>query len=131
MLETTQLNSTVADRDIVCYKVVGLPMNSKDDAFIHVKSNVIGYDYKVGELNVPVDVRVDDRVYTDVDGSRFLIVKCGYHSYAKKSDIAAVSPEQNIRECIIPKGERYFTDFYGKQLVSSNIIITDKIIERQ
>ena len=128
MLETTMISPKIAEEDIICYKVVSLPMTVKGDDCVHVKSNVIEYDYKIGELNVSIDIKTDEQIYTDVDGSKFRIVKYGYHSYARISDIAAVSSVQQIRECIIPKGERYFSDAYGKQLVSSNIIITDKII---
>lgn len=132
MLETVMVNPKIAEQDILCYKVISKPFKvNGDEMSVHVKSNVIGYDYTVGQLNVQIDVHVDKQVYTDVDGSRFLIVKEGYHSYVKPSDIMAVSSEQDIRECVIPKGERYFADAFGKQLVSSNIIITEKTVEQK
>lgn len=132
MLETVMLNPKIAEDNIICYKVV-IPIQDKkkDVEFERVKSNVIGYEYKVGVLNETIDICVDNQVYTDVDKTRFLIVKYGYHSYAHMADIAAVSSDQQIRECIIPKGSRYFVDVYEKQIASSNIIITEKIINKK
>jgi hypothetical protein len=125
MLETVMLNPEIAETDIVCYKVVqSQPGN-------HVKSNVMGYVYEVGTLNTEIDVHVERKIFTDVDNSLFLIVNEGYHSYQKLDDIASVSEEQHIRECIVPKGSRIFVDVYHKQMVSSNIIITEKIVEKK
>ena len=127
MLETIMLNPKIAEDNIVCYKVVTQLPDVEEQQ--RVKSTVMSYEYKVGVLNANVDVRVDNVVYTDVDRSRFVIVKEGYHSYTNISDIGAVTTGQQIRECIVPKGSRYFLDVYNKQMVSSNIIITEKIIK--
>ncbi len=121
MLETTQLNPKTADRDIECFKVVYSDNNKN-----HVISNVMKYDYVIGELNKKIDVRVDRTVYTDVDGSYFLIVKEGYHSYQSDKEIM-ISEKQQIWKCVIPSGSLYFEDVYHKQFVSSQIIITERV----
>jgi len=86
-------------------------------------SYVQGYEYTLGEENETIDIKTDGKSYTDVDKSIFLVVQEGYHSYASK-DIQCC---QNtcIARCVIPAGSRYFKDIYGKQYVSSNIIIKE------
>ena len=86
MLETTQLNPKIAEKDIEGFKVVYSDNNKN-----HVISNVMKYDYVIGELNKKIDVRVDRTVYTDVDGSYFLIVKEGYHSYQSAKEIITMT----------------------------------------
>lgn len=125
MLETHQLNPKKATHDIECFKVVR-PMIARDARSEHVLSNVVGYEYVVGQENIPIDVRVERTVYTDVDDTYFLVVKAGYHSYQSDKDI---NPSEGceIRRCTIPAGSTYFEDVYHKQFVSSQIIIGEKI----
>lgn len=122
MLETTQQNPLVATDDIVCYKTVRTVI-SRDSKKTYVLSNVVGYQYTVGEKNPEIDVHVDDTVYTEVDKTHFRIVKAGYHAYKNVKDIVVWGEGAHIRKCIIPKGSRYFEDTNGRQYCASNIII--------
>lgn len=120
MLETTDMTPKNAFNDIECFKMV----YRKSDS--HCVSYVMGYEYSLGEENERIKIETDKKLYNDVDGTNFLVVRKGYHSYVSSKDI---QPCDNcvIVKCIIPAGSQYFMDTYHKQYVSSNIIVKEYI----
>ena len=120
MLETNDMSSKNAYEDIECFKMV---YKKSDDKCV---SYVMGYEYTLGEENIPIKVETDQTLYKDVDGEKFLVVREGYHSYARKEDIQPCNKTVIVR-CIIPAGSQYFVDTYKKHYVSSNIIIKEYI----
>ena len=114
------MTSKNAFNDIECFKMV---YKKSDDKCV---SYVMGYEYTLGIENTPIKIETDRMLYKDVDGVTFLMVRQGYHSYARKDDIQPCKNTVIVR-CVIPAGSQYFVDSYGKHYVSSNIIIKEFI----
>ena len=124
MLETTQLNPLIASMDIPCYKVLtvknkkGHSVNCGQGGYSRVMNYWYNWDFEQPDINI----KTDGRVYTDVDGSKFVVVQEGYHSYTTKDEISYDPQTEQIVTCVIPAGAKYFIDTYGRQYVSSTLI---------
>jgi hypothetical protein len=124
MLETTQLNPMIAEMDIPCYKVLRVK-NKKGESFNCGQggySRVMDYWYNWDFEQPDIDIKNDGKVYTDVDGSKFVIVNEGYHSYTTKDEISFDPETEKIVVCVIPAGAKYFIGNSGRQYVSSTLI---------
>ena len=124
MLEINEMNAHNAFTDIVVYKMV---YPHKKDANKCI-SYVMGYEYTIGKENENIDIKTDGNRYTDVDGTFFLMVREGYHSYASKD--LQLCTGTVVAKCVIPAGSKYFIDSYKKEYVSSNIIVKELLIAK-
>ena len=128
----------IASWGITCYKV----FCNSDVAWIKTPVKFLGitvwnkyrikklcslyrdYTYVPYEYNPEVNVFIEKSEYY----YRWYIDK-GYHSYRT---LDKAKEERNLNEvivkCIIPKGSAYYINDLG-EIVSSNIIITDKIVD--
>lgn len=142
-----KINELVASEDIICYKVF-----SKKD-IVYKTKHFLGYAIgkpKIVQLNsfvrhfkyIPyewqkyIDLHIKPHIYpilglTYCNTKVGFKIEAGYHSYAT---VARAMPEKMflpkiaIIECIIPKGAIYYLN-ESNEIVSSTIIITDKIVK--
>ena len=140
-------NELVASEDIICYKV----FRKKDIVYetnpylvfgigkpkiIQLKSFVQNFKYIPYVRQKSVDLHIEPCVCATVNYTCYSVkegvkIEAGYHSYAT---IARAKPEKMflpkiaIIECIIPKGAIYYLN-ESNEIVSSTIIITDKIVK--
>lgn len=142
-----KINELIASEDIICYKV----FRKKDIVYetnpylvfgigkpkiIQLKSFVQNFKYIPYVRQKSIDLYTEPCIYP-ILGSTYCSVKegvkieAGYHSYAT---VARAIPEKMflpkiaIIECIIPKGAIYYLN-ESNEIVSSTIIITDKIVK--
>lgn len=128
----------IANKDITCYKVfcnsdvlwnqnkikfLGIPVWSKYN-IKKLRSLYRDYLYVPYESNPEINIFIEKSEYY----YRWYINK-GYHSYRT---LDKAKEEKNLYEvivkCIIPKGSAYYVNDRN-EVVSSNIIVTDKIIK--
>ena len=119
----------IATEDIICYKV----FNKNNIIWERIKSLVIKvipslyeqYPYIPYNLNPEIIIKyVKESIY----GEGWLIHE-GYHSYETldKAKEECCPGFECIIKCIIPKNTEYYIN-ENKCIVSSNIIVTDKVI---
>ena len=136
----------IASWDITCYKV----FCSSDVAWIKNPIKFLGITvwnkYRIKELcslyrdylyvsyesNPKVNIFISKSKYYPISKSGYYYrwyINKGYHSY---STLDKAKEERNLYEvivkCIIPKGSTYYINGRN-EVVSSNIIVTDKIIK--
>ena len=120
----------IATEDIICYKV----FNKNNIIWERIKSLVIKvipslyeqYPYIPYNLNPEIIIKyVEESIY----GKGWLIHE-GYHSYETldKAKEECYPRFECIIKCIIPKNTEYYIN-ENKCIVSSNIIVTDKIVK--
>ena len=115
----------IADKDIVCYKV--LRVFSKGG----IESPFQEFRYEIGET-----YHTDKRLKKIRDHANGVyVIKKGFHSFPHHIDAVSFNKESllytlnsKVYKCIIPKGTRMiFGDFVGMPSIASEAI---KIIER-
>lgn len=103
----------IADRDIVCYKIVEKRANGI------YKSPYVGFEYVI-RVTYKDSVRCD---YTE----RYEITKGMFHSFASGRDACRLCEEWNgtcdkikhkVLKCIIPKGSTYIAGFFSRFMPS-------------
>ena len=114
----------VADKDIVCYKVVEKRANGI------YNSPCIWFEYVI---------RVSYKDSVEFDFKRHKITKGMFHSYASWIDAGKQCKEWNgiyepkikyrVLKCIIPKGSVYIIGFFGSRFISSYASREIKILE--
>lgn len=125
-----------ADKDIICYKVFDIKdIKYKRRKFLWIPlwkkgieklySMYKEYEYVPYAANPKVNIRCKKRngIYS------WWAIDKGYHSYNTLSKAAFVRCKifELIVECTIPKGTVYYLN-ENNEIVSSNIIVTDKIV---
>ena len=125
----------IATEDIVCFKVfdkqdvvfktrkfLGIPFGKKIKCLVSLWK---GYTYIPYKENPKVDLVCIES--TDILGYTTWDINEGYHSYTTLC-ITKKHTESHYYavKCIIPKGSEYYIN--NDNIVSSNIIVTDKVI---
>ena len=130
-LVTTQLEPKIADKDIICYKLV---KRTKIKGIY--KSSFQGFEYIIRQLYTNnLDIRFVDKIIKNLDTTRsglclYIIEEGMFHSYASKSSpILSPLPWWALLKCIIPKGAYYFEGYFddSPSYASSQIKILEEI----
>lgn len=123
-----QLEPKIADKDIICYKLV-----ERTKIKGVYKSEFRGFEYIIGQLYIN---------YFDIKFSYFLIKHTSrvhqrihsieegmFHSYANYLSAITILPNRVALKCIIPKGAYYFEGYFGNypSYASSQIKILEEI----
>lgn len=117
----------IAEKDIICYKVFYIrDIILEQNKIQKIYSQYIHFPYipykKQEHINLEIENYTTDK--------RIIF---GYHSYGTLERAQYVvynllhKSNYNIIECIIPKDSEYYVNYY-QEIVSSNIIVTDKIL---
>ena len=123
-----QLEPKIADKDIVCYKLV---KRTKIKGIY--KSSFQGFEYIIRQLYTNnLDIRFANKSIKRSFYKRFYIIEEGmFHSYASRSYPVTLSPLPNcaLLKCIIPKGAYYFEGYFDESpsYASSQIKILEEI----
>lgn len=125
-----------ADKDIICYKVfnigdikykvrkfLGIPF--RKEGIKELYSMYKAYKYVPYAANPKVTIYY--RKYNDIYS--WWSIDKGYHSYSTldQAELKRVLKLELIVECVIPAGSTYYIN-ENDEIVSSNIIVTDKIV---
>ena len=131
-LVTTQLEPKIADKDIVCYKLV---KRTKIKGIY--KSNFQRFEYVIRQLYTNnLDIRFADKVIKNLCPSypylgTYAVEKGMFHSYVNYLYPAILRPLPNhtLLKCIIPKGAYYFKGYFddSPSYASSQIKILEEI----
>ena len=126
----------IAEEDIKCYKVF------KNNGIIYKQSSFLGFKYGKIKMQKLFSIFRDFKYvpYKKQEHINILynysfhylsyLINRGYHSYEtlkKAQHNWNHMCDISIVECIIPKGAEYFVN-KDQEIVSSTIIVTDKII---
>ena len=130
----------IADNVITCYKVFNKEdiiwskikspnMTLKNDKILKMSSLLRKHTYIPWELNNVVNLYCECSNSYRYDDPTVWIIHKGYHSYATldKAKIHT-DPLRCIIKCLIPKDSEYYINEFN-EVVSSNIIVTNQIIE--
>ena len=127
-----QLEPKIADKDIICYKLVE---RTKIKGIY--KSSFQGFEYIIRQLYTNnLDIRFADRVIKNLCPSYphlgiYAVEEGMSHSYASNSYPIILSPLPNcaLLKCIIPKGAYYFEGIFDATFsyASSQIKILEEI----
>ena len=124
-LITIQLKPKIADKNIVCYKIV-----KKSKVKGVYKSGVQRFEYIIRQLYTNnLDIKYIN-IIIKKHYSLFIIEKDMFHSYANYLPTkSAPSPNYITLKCIIPKGSYYFEGRQNNSLgyASSQIKILEEI----
>lgn len=131
-LTITQLEPKIADKDIVCYKIV---KRTKIKGIY--KSSFQEFEYIIRQLYTNnLDIRFADKVIKNLypsypySGIYYAVEEGMFHSFANCSHSALNhAPDEFIVKCIIPKGSYYFEGYLNSILcyASSQIKILEEI----
>ena len=141
-----KINEKIASKDIICFKL----FHKKDIiyrtiifGFINLKPKIIQlnsivrhFEYIPYKKQKSVNLHKKYLSYPIIDFThckikKYIKIEEGYHSYAtldRAKHIKTFQPSSIIVECIIPKDAIYYLN-EDDEIVSSNIIVTDKIIK--
>ena len=125
-LVTTQLEPKIADKDIICYKLV---KRTKTKGVY--KSSFQGFEYIIRQLytnNIKIEFSYKLIKPETIFG--YFIEEGMFHSYASKSSpILSPLPWSALLKCIIPKGAYYFEGYFDNSpsYASSQIKILEEI----
>ena len=117
-LLTNNTHKYIAEKDIVCYKIVYLRDNK-----------IISYWYDfIYELNRKYTTQVLQPIFTKKGN---ICIEKGFHSYRNLGiakdyiyyDMFNLLPEIIVK-CIVPKGSEYYIN--NKEMVSNQIIIVER-----
>ena len=120
-LLTNNLHKYIAEKDIVCYKIVNLRDNK-----------IISYWYDfIYELNRKYTTQVLQPIFTKKGN---IYIEKGFHSYRNLGiakdyiyyDMFNLLPEIIVK-CIVPKGSEYYIN--NKEMVSNQIIIVEICVQ--
>ena len=131
-LVTIQLEPKIADKDIICYKLV---KRTKIKGIY--KSSFQGFEYIIRQLYTNnLDIRFVDKIIKNLDTTRsglclYIIEEGMFHSYASYLYPVILSPLPNgaLLKCIIPKGAYYYEGYFddSPSYASSQIKILEEI----
>lgn len=126
--------SCMADKDITCYKVFNkedviwskiksLDMTFKNDKILKI------YSLFQRSIYIPYNTNITVNLICNFSFKHnFWFIVSGYHSYSTLDKAKLhTDPIRCIIECLIPEGAEYYINKY-QEIVSSDIIITDKVI---
>ena len=122
----TQLKPKIADKDIVCYKLV-----KRTEIKGIYKSSFQRFEYVIRQLYTNnIDIEFIDKFIYYRNCVWYFIEEGMFHSYANYSHAALNhAPDEFIVKCIIPKGAYYFEGYFGDSpsYASSQIKILEEI----
>ena len=131
-LFTNQLKPKIADKDIVCYKMV-----ERTKIKGVYKSSFQGFEYIIRQLYTNnLDIRFANRIINNLCPSyphygMYAIEKGMFHSYVSYLYPVILSPLPHLAllKCIIPKGAYYFEGYFddSPSYASSQIKILEEI----
>ena len=131
-LVTTQLEPKIADKDIICYKLV---KRTKIKGVY--KSSFQGFEYVIRQLYTNnLDIRFVDKIIKNLDTTRsglclYITEEGMFHSYESYLYPVILSPLPNgaLLKCIIPKGAYYFEGYFddSPSYASSQIKILEEV----
>ena len=126
-LVTIQLEPKIADKDIVCYKLV---KRTKIKGIY--KSSFQGFEYIIRQLYTNnLDIRFANKSIKRSFYKCFYIIEEGmFHSYASNLyPILSPLPWCALLKCIIPKGAYYYEGYFDNapSYASSQIKILEEI----
>ena len=131
-LDIKQLKPKIADKDIICYKLV---KRTKIKGIY--KSSFQRFEYVIRQLYTNnLDIRFADKVIKNLCPSRphlgiYAVEEGMFHSYASHLYPVILSPLPNcaLLKCIIPKGAYYFEGYFddAPSYASSQIKILEEI----
>ena len=126
-LFTYFLKPKIADKDIICYKLV---KRTKIKGIY--KSSFQGFEYIIRQLYTNnLDIRFANKSIKRSFYKRFYIIEKGmFHSYASNLyPILSPLPWCALLKCIIPKGAYYFEGYFddSPSYASSQIKILEEI----
>lgn len=127
----------IAEKDIICYKLFhfeNIIFEQFDRSKIQINKIKIQklYSAYMYFLYIPYKKQEHINLKIENDIIRYIIEE-GYHSYStlEKAQYVVYNSYKhsnyNIFECIIPKDSEYYVNS-RQEIVSSNIIVTDKIL---
>ena len=124
----------IAEKDIICYKVFHfydiLFDEQLDRTKIQIDKDKIQklYSECMNFLYIPYKRQKHINLKIENDIIRYIIEE-GYHSYStfERAQYRLGYSDLKIIECIIPKDSEYYVNSRD-EFVSSNIIVTDKIL---
>ena len=126
-LVTAQLKPKIADKDIICYKLV---VRTKIKGVY--KSSFQGFEYIIRQLytnNIKIEFSYKLIKPETIFG--YFIEEGMFHSYENHLYPVILSPLPNcaLLKCIIPKGAYYFKGYYGNysSYASSQIKILEEL----
>ena len=122
-----QLEPKIADKDIICYKLV---KRTKIKGIY--KSSFQGFEYIIRQLYTNnLDIRFANKSIKRYFYTRFYKIEEGmFHSYTSSMyPILSPSPHYTLLKCIIPKGAYYFEGYFddSPSYASSQIKILEEI----
>ena len=131
-LDINHLKPKIADKDIVCYKLV-----KKTKIKGIYKSSFQRFEYVIRQLYTNnLDIRFADKVIKNLCPSYphlsiYAVEEGMFHSYASNLYPIILSPLPNcaLLKCIIPKGAYYFEGYFddAPNYASSQIKILEEI----
>lgn len=98
-----------ANRDIVCYKLLCLQLDTKGG--VKLCSTVQGFKYSLNKLFT------EKRFITSLRNEGYY----GFHSYNKQPTVFYVGRRLLVK-CVIPKGTKYYNGLEGQRMSESIII---------
>ena len=126
-LVTAQLKPKIADKDIICYKLV---KRTKIKGVY--KSSFQGFEYVIRQLYTNnIKIEFSHKLIKDKVLLRYSIEEGMFHSYESYLYPVILSPLPHgaLLKCIIPKGAYYFEGYFddSPSYASSQIKILEEI----
>ena len=125
-LDTKQLEPKIADKDIVCYKLV---KRTKIKGIY--KSSFLEFEYIIRQLYTNnLDIRFANKIIKHFYKYFYRIDENMFHSYASNLyPILSPLPWCALLKCIIPKGAYYYEGYFDESpsYASSQIKILEEI----